>query len=601
MSPIRIQPRIPGTRQQQIQQQIQPTSNINFEDCIRRVTKLEYIKPIYSKPKNIILRQGEEIFDKEWTLYEAKPNVVGHPPILILDTEGYVNPGRDSYPLQPYVPPNMEDFKSLWQNLMPAVVIKQVKKICENYTQTSNFDALTLLNHNILHTPVPRLKKFDVLDNLDWISFVENEVLSFQAEKDERIQLVFKATLPRGVEMKYNAHTLMSTGSGTGKSYFYDRAGIRKDKVTAVSLIGTISKEGVIPGLVHNQQLPLCIEQLECQSAPEILRFMLTFMEMGTGSVSTAYGDLSVEGRCTFVITANPTGYETDKIATFRSLIDALGTNYIALGRRIGLIIYGGEKEYKKVKSLEPLDEVEWNKRFEFYRAVEEYAYPVICALFKQKKVRTWLETPINNYEINVEQLASKIDDKAIAEFLRTHGSGAYKHIRGGALNCANVDYMKELVNLRKTSYATIPSELIEQILQKADEYLEQLVSINLESISNIPKILASEQNSIVKTIYQSLPKYLQEITVSVKQYLDGAIQNNVPIPEEIDLKVLESYHDKKYYSYWSIVAYNLSLGNINIHNNLLDKYFGFRLVKKTEKLYTVRFTDKDKLINLKW
>jgi hypothetical protein len=575
--------------------------NINFEDCIRKVTKLEYINPIYSKPKHIILKEGEEeIFDKEWTLYEAKPNVVGHPPILIFDTDGYVNLGRNNYPLQPYMPSNIDDFESLWKNSMPAVVVKQVKKICENYAQTSEFEASTLLKHKILHTPVPRLNKLDILDNIDWIPFVENEVLSFQAEKDKRIQLVFKATLPRGVEMKYNPHTLISTGSGTGKSYFYDRAGIRKDKVTAVSLIGTIGKEGVIPGLVHNQQLPLCIEQLESQSAPEILRFMLTFMEMGTGSVSTAYGDLSVEGRCPFVITANPTGYETNKIATFRSLIDALGTNYIALGRRVGIIIYGSEKEYERVKSFEPLDEVEWNKRFEFYRAVEEYTYPVICALFKQKRVRTWLETPISNYENDVEQLASKIDDRAIAEFLRTHGSGAYKHIRGGALNCADVDYMKEFVNLRKTSYATIPSELIDQILQKADEYLEQLVTINLESIGNIPRILETEKGIIIKMIYQRLPKYVKEILVSAKMYVDGAIQSKVPIPEELDLKVLESFYKKKYYKYWSMVASNLSLSNIDIHNNVLDKYFGFRLLKKTEKLYAVRFTNIEKLTNLK-
>jgi len=576
-------------------------ANINFEDCIRRVTKLEYIKPIYSKPKHIILKEGEEeIFDKEWTLYEAKPNVVGHPPILIFDTDGYVNLGRNNYPLQPYVPPNMNDFESLWKNLMPAVVVKRVEKICENYAQTSKFEASTLLNHKILHTPVPRLNKLDILDNIDWISFVENEVLSFQAKKDERLQLVFKAILPRGVEMKYNPHTLMCTGSGTGKTYFYDRAGIRKDKVTAVSLIGTISKEGPIYGIVHNQQLPLCIEQLESQSAPEILRFMLSFLEMGIGSASTAYGDLSVEGRCTFVITANPTGYETNKIATFRSLIDALGTNYIALGRRIGIIIYGSEKEYERVKSFEPLDEVEWNKRFEFYRAVEEYAYPVICALFKQKRVRKWLETPISNYENDIEQLASKIDDRAITEFLRTHGSGAYKHIRGGALNCADIDYMKELVNLRKTSYATIPSELIDQILQKADEYLEQLVSINLESIGNIPKILKSEQGSLIKMIYQRLPKYLKEIVLSVKLYLDGATQRKVPIPEELDLKVLENFYKKKYYSYWSTVTNNLSLSNIEIHNNVLDKYFGFRLLKKTENLYAVRFTNPKKLINLR-
>jgi hypothetical protein len=544
------------------------------------------------------LEAGEVVFDKTWTLFEAKPNVKSHanPPILVLDHEGLVTPGRVAYPLRLYQPKDVVSYAELWDDV-PPVVIEKIQKLLEYYPTTAtgkSFDPSVLLKHKILYEPTLRLADTKLLEKIDWANFVEKELLSFQAEKDPRLKTVFKATILRGSEMQFCPHALICTGSGTGKTQIFDLAGIRRDKITAVSLIGTRTENRYSEGLVQDQTLPICIEQLESQTAHEIFRFMLSFMEKGKASASTAFGSLTIEGQCTFVVTANPTGYETDKIGTFRSLIDSLGSNHVALGRRLGLLIYGGEGVYQRVKSLQSLDETAWNVRFELFRSIEEYAYPLVQNLFKEPQIRAWLETQIPDYEANVNTLASQIEDRSIKEFLRTHGYGAYRHIRGGALNCAIMDLLLEFVKLRQAN-AGIPQETIDHLIFKANEYTSQLVNINLESIANISKTLETEWQ-LQAMLFQKFPKYLKDTVTTVKAYKD---QNKEHVAEEVTFASLEKYFNQTGGNYWSNVECNLSNSNIETHNMILAKYFGFTIVKKADEVWSVLFTDADKTINI--
>lgn len=583
----------------QKQTQTQPQSKIlidealNFSNYFRKPTPLQYVKAIYSKPVNVQLETGEVAFDKSWTLFEARPNVKLHanPPILILDHEGLITPGRTDYPLKLYQPKDMFSFSELWDSI-PPVVMGKIDKLLEYYPtiKAKDFDPFVLIKHKILHEPILRLADTAFLDKIDWSNFVEKDLLSFQAEKDPRLKLIFKATVLRGSEAQYCPHALLCTGAGTGKSYIYNIAGILRDKITPVSLIGTRTENRYIPGLVQDQSLPICLEQIESQSSHEIFRFMLGFLEKGKASASTAFGSLNVEGQCTFVVTANPTGYETDRITTFRSLIDSLGSNHVALGRRLGLLIFGGEGVYKRVKSLQSLDETAWGIRFELFRSVEEFVYPLIQNLFKEPQIRAWLETQIPDYEENVNALASQIEDRSIKEFLRTHAYGSNRHIRGGALNCAIMDLLLELVKLRQAN-AGIPQETIDHLIFKGNEYTSQLVNINLESISNISKTLESEWQ-LQAMLLQKFPKYLKDVVATVKAYKE---QNKGNIAEEVTFASLETYFQQTNNNYWSNVECNLANSNIETHNVILGKYFGFQIIKKAEDVWSVVFTDANK------
>jgi hypothetical protein len=538
------------------------------------------------------MKDHEISFGKEWTLWEAELNVRGRPPILIIDECCSIKQGRDLYPLQLYQMQNPFEYAELWDSI-PPTAIKKVQRILENYTiLPKKFDPRLLLQFEVLYQPAPRLTEPEVIKTIDWANFIENELMTFRAKKDPRLQLIFKATLLRGIQMEYNPHAFLSTGSGTGKTLVYEQAGIRMDKVTSNSFLGTRTQRGSSEGLVQDQSLPICIEQLESQDAPNILHFMLSFMELGKGKLSTAYGSTFVEGQCTIIVTSNPTGYTQDRAATFRNLINALGSNY-ALGRRIGLIVYGGEGAYKKVESLDTINEDEWRCRFELFRAIEEYVFPCIERLFKTNTVKLWLDSPIEGYQTAVSSLIKQIEDKSVKEFLDTHGAGANKHIRGGALNCAIVDVLPELIPTIQ-SHSQSSKETIDVILQKADNYLNELIRINLESISNILETYEKEWQ-MQKIIFDMFPKYLKNVIRAIKAYKD----NNTNAGVEVNLSSLKTSFNQDSQNYWSTVENNLSNCNIEKHNEELDKYFGFRVVKKAEEIWSVVFTDAGKTINI--
>jgi len=567
---------------------------VDLDDYLHNLTTVENLKPIYSKPK--IVDSGSATFGKEFTLWQGKPNTIAHPPILIIDTDGFILPGKQKYCLQRYD----GNFEHIW-SLLPKHSRREIEKIGDRWfpIPPDPFNATLFANMSTVWSAIPTLKDPSIVFKIDWLDFVENQLLSFKAKKDPRIKLVYKATVPRSVEIRYAPHSLVCTGTDTGKSEFFDRAGIRKDKITAGAFIGTKNKDITSYGIVHNQELPICIEQIESQDAEGILRFLYSFMEFGKASHTTAYGDISAEGKSTIVITANPTGYDINHVATFRNLIDVLTKNYLAMGRRFGLLLYGGEDFYKKVTSTPGVfDDSEWTKRVAFFRAVEEYSYPVSVALYKEKRIRSWLETPIDKYADNVKDLTTSIEDKAVQQFLQTHGGGGYRHTRGGALNCARIDFMPELVKLKSTAFGDFPDVRITEILNMADEYLARIVQSNLEAIGNIPKVLEKE-SLLQQIIYERMPKYVREILLTVKVFKETAVKCSMEIDDEVPFSALKASHQKIHYPYWSNVESSLKLSNIEVHNLYLDNYFGFRIAEKTSGIYAVSFTQKNKEIKV--
>jgi Holliday junction resolvasome RuvABC ATP-dependent DNA helicase subunit len=135
----------------------------------------------------------------------------------------------------------------------------------------------------ILMTPIPRLRNPKTIANMtkeQWQEFIES-IISPGAEKDHRLKLIYKSHLLRGRNQRYNPHTLLITNPGTGKTTFYDVVGQTIDKTSKSRLIGFSDAQNARPGLIDNLNVVLCIEQIESQSAPEILAFLLSFMEKG--------------------------------------------------------------------------------------------------------------------------------------------------------------------------------------------------------------------------------------------------------------------------------------------------------------------------------
>jgi len=565
-----------------------------YEKYIHPTNKFFSISLWYVHTTPCVDEDETTFFKQDYSLYEARVYQASNP-ILLYDSNGIINSGTNEYPIRPFSD-NFEEFVT-WYDHLSLEEKKALERLFKAWgyhvDKEKKINMLRLLIGRMF-VPLPRLKNPDLIDELNWKEFVEELISYGKIEKDERIKLILKMLLMRGIYMRYEPHTLLATNPHTGKTEFLEKVGKRLDKVRKDSLIGYAkNKDEIYPGPINNQRYTFTIEQIESQSSPEVIGFLLTFLETGRINWSLGGIDFEVKGVFPLVITANPTGYSTDRIGTFRSLIDHLGSNLLAMGRRFGIIVYGDS--YKQIPPSK-YDEQEWKKYHELYKALEEYAYPSLKEIYNHEKIKTWLNKAIPYYYDTILTLIDKIYDSEVRDFIRTHSENSYRHLRGGALKCALVDHLPELIFSQQLK-ENIPEALVNKIIEDSENYLKQLIAINVESVGNMTQLLESEQQ-VSKIIYQSLPNYIKEIILTVKNY--KKITRKEDIPPSINLTNLGSVMTKKYYSYISEVIKMLDrIHDISKYGNYLDKYFGFTIREMGANDYIIEFTNKEKEIQI--
>ena len=540
--------------------------------------ELATVKCIRNMPVITTLPSGVTSIKSKWRLFKVQTDP-HEPSIPVYDDAGYFRKGNNVYALAPI---KDKAWIKNWVKSVPNDIIEKLEYIAIRHglDETDLVDSLS----QILLKPIPRLRNpHDVakMTKEQWSEFIESTICP-GAEKDSRLKLVFKSHLLRGNIQRYNPHTLMITNPSTGKTSYYDITGLRIDKASKNRLIGYSDAQKPHRGTIDNLDTILCIEQIESQTATDILAFLLTFMEKGEARSETGAEGFIVKGNCPIVLTANPTGYRIDRIDTFRALIDHLSGNLVALGRRFGVIIYGDD--YGKVQIKKPVGSIEWQNNMLKFRSVEEYVLSLIKSLFENSSVHKWLEKPLPEYEERGKVLTKKVIDDGIEDFLTTHFESAYPHIRGTALNCAIIDLVPKLVKVRTTGQEN--KLLIIDILSKAEGYLREIVAINLESVANMVRAKVE----IIDLIFKQLPQYIQELILTVNNYLQKL--GRMPT-REVSLDTVGSYAVKQYYQYFSMVTNHLDYitpERLNNYNRFLEKYWYFKVIPKEQHIYTIDF-----------
>ena len=550
-----------------------PILGMENEIMLRKAVIMHSIKGLFDKPK--VKNLPEFDYEIEWRLFKCKLTPAS-PEVIVYDSDGIITSGQSNYCFT-----SITDLKWVreWVGNLPENKKESIKNILDKWGFDSKNIPESLIVNKILLSPIPRLKNPSAVNRMDWKAFLK-EVISPNAEKDSRLELVYKATLLRGTKQRYNPHTLLCTNTDVGKTLFYYMVGKRLDKTTKNSLIGFATpSEGKQYGAIHNLDLPFCIEQIESQTSPDILGFLLSFMELGIAESHTGGQSLTCIGNCPMIISANPTGYHTDKIVTFKALIDHLTGNLLALGRRFGIIVYG--MDYQKVITKGTLDEIEWRENVQKFRSIEDYIRPIIKELFENEEIQRWLEEPIAGYLEKVRDLIQDIKDEDVKDFLTEHAESGYRHIKGTALNCAIIDLFPKFVK-RKIEKKQIDTF---ETMTKAEAYLAKILVINLESIAN----MSSLEEKILHIIFKQLPEYLKDLVLAVNEYRKE--KGNV----KVSLKDLSAYYQGVYYKYWSHITNIInqtSPSTIRRYNRILEKYWLFRLVQMEEGIYTVEFLD---------
>lgn len=539
------------------------------DESLRDTVKFNYITPIYTKSYPIYNVKGELVkIEVDFKLYLAYRDLKA-PPMVIYDSDGYVNLRRDEYSL---VKVDEKTLEKIVLNVPRKVLRKKILNVYDDVDIGENHPAEYLWKIGALVSPVPRLRSIEFLRSMDWRSFINNIINYRNVEMDERLKLVRLTHLMRGLKQSINPHALIVLPGQTGKSEWYKVVGICEDKVSANSLIGYADAEGPHPGSINYSELPFALDQIESSGMYLIFRYMLGLMEMGEARVDLATQPFNIYSTSVFAIISNPIG---DPKSDFSILLEKLSRNP-SLGRRFGIILY--DKDAVKIKRREK-DLGELRRMISIFRAIEEYAWSELKRIINDDEVWNWLNTRNEEWmERSLNAIESiKENNENLYLFLREFIENGWTHIRGGALR-ASLTMNLDKIALKEYS--------ISEIISEAEEYLSDLLEINFNSIRILASTYQETREEGDWRFYDMLPTYMKEIVAAVELWrrnLKDEERGKISIPCKIFLEQLDYKPRSK--KYFSQILDDARRGNPEKYNDELKERFKIEVKKEDGKL----------------
>jgi hypothetical protein len=315
---------------------------------------------------------------------------------------------------------------------------------------------------------------------------------------------------------RFRGHAFIVKNPKSGFSTFALKCGKVVDYSTAASVRGYCDSQGNIKhGTFHGQFGSLVFDQAE--KYPElILDFATTPMENGIQFVESAARKITNLGAPKISIIMNA-GKEiatpSDMIEAVDKILSKLTTTPEAHGSRFGLIIF--DNNLKQVKeNFEPEESIKNNALI--IESIFEYIAPKVSEIYHLPKIQEWLNKPIEDYRENVLELVKNFPTVIFGErckiFWEDHAKSGYKHMRGVALEAAIVDCVSEIAKANQ-----ITEELEKMLIEKAEENLEIVKSINLDSLRKMIEITEETEKTIKKLIiakFEQLSGYKKAIVL---------------------------------------------------------------------------------------
>jgi hypothetical protein len=537
---------------------------------LREAVKFSFIAPVYSKPRLMFDAEGLLVgVETEFRLYKALREVK-QPPLVIFDSDGYVNVKRHEYAL-------VRLDEQAVVKIANSVPDRVWKKLLDQHNINSGGEeeehpAISLWKAGVLVTPVPRLRNVDFLRGMDWRAFIHDIVNFKGVDMDPRLRLVRLAHLMRGLRQSINPHALIVLPGQTGKSEWYKHVGICEDKVSANSLIGYADAEGPRPGSIDGSELPFALDQIESSGMYTIFRYMLGLMEFGEARVDMAAFPFDIHSLSVFAILSNPVG---EVKSNFGVLLEKLSKNP-ALGRRFGVILY--DKDAVRIKRREKDMDV-LREKVALFRAVEEYCLPELRCILNDEKVWSWLNTRNEEFTRQALQLIEPIEaeDENLYLFLKEFIENGGSHTRGGALRAALT------LNLDRIA---LKEYEITEVLQEAEEFLTDLLEINFKSLQLIASTFQEVKDQGDLRAFDMLPTYMKEIVSAVEYWrrsLTDEERKVLSVPLGFYLNTLE--YTPETASYFSEILKDAKKGNPEKYNETLKEHFQFEVKKEPNGL----------------
>ena len=554
--------------------------NVEVEPLRRVVQFFSTPIPFFVKAKLPMVVDGElRFFETEWKLYLARLQL-NAPPILIWDRDGYL-PGKQEAALHLV---EQEDLARILAAL-PDKKKGELEAILRNewgvhFEENEDFGQ-KVASLPIFYQPVPRLRDPSVLKSVDWRGYVEGLACP-KPGKDPKLVAVHLAKILQPLSMHYAPHSLEVTNSNTGKTRFYDSAGIKIDRATRRAVLGFAkSPKEVFPGTVNGTTLPTAFDQIESQDSYELAKYMLDIMETGRALVDSGGVRFVVETGSSFAYLGNPVAKDAKVVEGFKALLNHICANP-ALGRRFGIILFSTSLKTIQSNEKMTLKELEdWKRSFTLFRAVEEYAQPKLRQIISTPQVAEWLHKPIQGYRETVCKATEQLDDYNLAAFFESHAEATHR-VRGAALHAA-IAMLLDKIALGEAS--------VNEVLELAEELLSTYVQINLDSIATLCQMWDQLRADQAAAFFENSPDYLKEIISAV---LHHKKHNPEAISAPLDQIPYEP-ENKGTYSYFSRCINKLKQRKrIAELNESFRNYFGFQIVDNNGN-FTVEYFENPK------
>jgi len=339
------------------------------------------------------------------------------------------------------------------------------------------------------------VKKEDLL-KLD-LSDVVWQALDAGLNKDEKLLTIMRMHIPIVVPnselitpaeyMEYAPHTIMITSSKPGKTTTAEKIGNVLDRPTPAHLLGAANLHDKIHGMLNMQVKPTIYDGIEEFKDEDIAKGMLNYMEKGKAIIARGKG-VKTEGYSTLLFFSNPEN-EKEYARSMESLLTLLHSNLLGFGSRIGIFIFDPKMKEPSGEGMPSDLEEKYNKIIE---AIQFYSMHIFTRILKNERVKRWLRSKdeiILDYIAKLDEIANDesmvLHDK-LATFINGLKRG-WKHLKGGALRLAFMDLINDFLEIEKNQ--KIPNAYISLLLEKAQQYLREIVSLNLLSFTHISKL----------------------------------------------------------------------------------------------------------------
>jgi hypothetical protein len=423
---------------------------------------------------------------------------------------------------------------------------------------------------------------------------------------DERIEYTYRigllpftfGSVEPEIVMKFNPHGIIIINTKTRKTTIGHILGDVLDRASSARFLGFSTANDIVVGYGNGKWRPIYFDEID-SSNKIFIDNVFNYMELGSTTVSVGRENIVTRGWSTLTFHSNPKTETNEPIylfLAFNEFLDYFSEKVDGLGSRVAVILFGNDfGTYRRIVNITNEDK---NLIKAFTDSVVEMITPSVEKLILDEKVQQWLYKEIPDYKETIiailnsnQNLPNKI------KRLWKSQTESYTHMRGFALKQAVYENIADILGNRVN---------IDSLLEKAEEHLDKLKRINVESLEKM--CIMKPHQQLLEISYKNLPEYCRGLIIACYITLKDAEVRNGPLLlsvlsnkyNEFAQKLPSKFKLSQAYCSFSRIESNLRQLSIEKINKKLEA-FEMKLAEKDNDLLIVPNPTWEKILSLKF